>query len=37
MYFKNKIGEIFGDKKEVINEEKDTPFGCRGDEVLIRN
>jgi len=34
--FKNKIGEIFGDEKEVINKKLDTSYGLRGDEVLKR-
>lgn len=31
--FKNKIGEIFGEEKEVINEKMDTHLVARGDEV----
>jgi len=34
--FKNKIGKIFGDEKEVINEKFDASYRFRGDEVLKR-
>lgn len=35
--FKNRIGKIFGDEKEVINENNDMVLGNLGDEVLIRD
>lgn len=34
-YFKNKIGKIYGDEKEVINEKIDTVSQFIGDEVLL--
>jgi len=35
--FKNRIGKIYGEEKEVINEKNNTVVQCVGDEVLIRD
>lgn len=35
--FKNRIGKIFGDEKEVINKKDDTPYNNLEDEVLKRD
>jgi hypothetical protein len=37
MDFKDRIGNIFGDEKDVINREIDTPHDNLGDEVLKRD
>jgi len=36
-YFKNNVGEIFGEEKTVINKNVDTNYNSLEDEVLVRN